>query len=455
MTFQKPNNISQYGTVSGTGAVTLAAVTESKYSTVQSVVADADTFWGRIQSVNNPTEHEETFLTRSGSTVTRAWVSGMSSGSGVSALTNFTSGQVVVTSIAMGPAMVMMDNNGDATVTRNLNTGGALTVVGAATIINATGVGIGKTPTVALDVAGNGLFVLPTDIFVDAKSTAASSSAAMRLTGRRASADSEWSMVGCGDGLTASSAWRLAVGGWTNTPLLQVDGAGGIHSGFDNVHPCGGASFRWSVVYAGTGTIDTSGADAKVGIREPSDAERRAARRIVDGGPKLYRFKDAVDAKGEAARIHAGYVAEDVRDALAAEGLDPWAYGFLCADPIIERQTYTAKVTRPKMRKVSIVENAVEVRDGKPVRVRKQVERDEPVGAMQPVHDEDGNPVLVEVHNSAGEVVQAPARHFVPELEEYTEERTREVPKLDGEGQPVMRLGLRYSELEAFLKCAE
>ena len=69
------------------------------------------------------------------------------------------------------------------------------------------------------------------------------------------------------------------------------------------------------------------------------------ARRIIDGGTKVYQLKNAVDAKGDAARLHAGYVAEDVRDALAAEGLDPWAYGFLCADPVMKTEPYIEKAT--------------------------------------------------------------------------------------------------------------
>ena len=39
-------------------------------------------------------------------------------------------------------------------------------------------------------------------------------------------------------------------------------------------------------------------------------------------------------------------------------------------------------------------------------------------------------------------------------MESVQETRTREVPLLDDAGQPIMRLGLRYSELEAFLKAS-
>jgi hypothetical protein len=47
---------------------------------------------------------------------------------------------------------------------------------------------------------------------------------------------------------------------------------------------------------------------------------------------KKYRFKDAVASKGENARIHVGWIAQDVQSAFAAEGLDASDYGMFCSD---------------------------------------------------------------------------------------------------------------------------
>jgi hypothetical protein len=225
----------------------------------------------------------------------------------------------------------------------------------------------------------------------------------------------------------------------------------GLLAGTDNTMTLGGASNRWSVVYAATGSINTSGRAAKLFIGEANTAEKRAAA-TIKAKPRRYKLKDSVDEKGEArARWHFGYVAEDVRDALAAEKLDPWAYAFLCSDPLIKRETYFETATRAKMRKVTTRESAVEIIDGKPVMVAKQVERDEPVGVMVAVVDEAGQPVMRQAGTDAetGEPIIAPLMHFVPEMEEYQAERTREVDT--GE----VRLGLRYSELEAFLRSAD
>ena len=45
-----------------------------------------------------------------------------------------------------------------------------------------------------------------------------------------------------------------------------------------------------------------------------------------------YRLKDAVAAKGEAARTHAGLIAQDIRETFETAGLDPFKYGVLCYD---------------------------------------------------------------------------------------------------------------------------
>lgn len=217
----------------------------------------------------------------------------------------------------------------------------------------------------------------------------------------------------------------------------------------DNIIAGGSGSNRYTVLYAATGSINTSGRDAKRFIGDAVEAEKRAAARVLAIGPRRYKLADACEQKGDdAARWHFGYVAEDVRDALVAEGLDPWAYGFMCRDRVFANKKYTETESRPKTRRVKDYENVVEVRDGKPVRIRKAVERDEPVGTMQPVYDEGGEPVMVEMRNAQGDVALAPMLHFVPEMEEVEVERVRQVDT------GVDRLGLRYSELEAFLRCA-
>jgi len=99
----------------------------------------------------------------------------------------------------------------------------------------------------------------------------------------------------------------------------------------DNVRALGTASFRYTVVYATTGTINTSDASQKQQVRELSDAEQRTAQR-VKRLIRAFKWNDAVEEKNEAARIHFGVIAQDVQEAFAAEGLDASKYGLFCSD---------------------------------------------------------------------------------------------------------------------------
>lgn len=99
----------------------------------------------------------------------------------------------------------------------------------------------------------------------------------------------------------------------------------------DNTVSIGTAANRWSVVYAGTGTINTSDAREKQDIADLDASEKRVAV-ALKGLVKKFRFKDAVQAKGDAARIHVGVIAQEVIAAFEAEGLDANHYAIICYD---------------------------------------------------------------------------------------------------------------------------
>lgn len=99
----------------------------------------------------------------------------------------------------------------------------------------------------------------------------------------------------------------------------------------DGTPSLGGASNRWNTVYATTGTINTSDAREKQQVRSLSDAENAVAVRLKSL-IKAFKFNDAVKAKGDAARIHVGVVAQEVIAAFEAEGLDANRYAIICYD---------------------------------------------------------------------------------------------------------------------------
>jgi hypothetical protein len=116
----------------------------------------------------------------------------------------------------------------------------------------------------------------------------------------------------------------------------------------DNTHKLGNASFRWSEVFAGNGTINTSDANEKQQIRELSELEKATATQIKRN-IKAFKWNDAVASKGDAARIHFGVIAQEVENAFKDNGLDPEKYGVFCRDTWYEYNGQVVLVDENKM----------------------------------------------------------------------------------------------------------
>lgn len=91
----------------------------------------------------------------------------------------------------------------------------------------------------------------------------------------------------------------------------------------------GVASAKWKELYCVSGAINTS------------DARHKSAPKAIDDSVldawsdvRLITFKwlEAIREKGDDARWHTGVIAQQVRDAFAARGLDGTHYGLLCYD---------------------------------------------------------------------------------------------------------------------------
>lgn len=144
-----------------------------------------------------------------------------------------------------------------------------------------------------------------------------------------------------GDWFTFSDASETAFGAETNKiAAIYANNVGqlyanptllAVYPGGDNARSLGTASRRWSVVYAGTGTINTSDARDKQQVRSLSTKERDTAvslKQLI----RAFKFNDAVEAKGDKARIHFGVLAQDVKSAFEANGLHAEDYAILCYD---------------------------------------------------------------------------------------------------------------------------
>ena len=103
---------------------------------------------------------------------------------------------------------------------------------------------------------------------------------------------------------------------------FQITTGGAVTPGADNTQTLGSASLRWSTIFAGTGTINTSDERSKRDISAIPDDWLDAW-----GDVEWCRYKFI-----EGNRWHTGLVAQQVRDAFAARDLDATKIGLLCFD---------------------------------------------------------------------------------------------------------------------------
>lgn len=120
----------------------------------------------------------------------------------------------------------------------------------------------------------------------------------------------------------------------------QANSLSAFTPGDDNHTPLGDIVNRWSAVYAGTGTIQTSDGTEKsspinmAGDHIVGDVE---VDRILDAWGEVsvvaFKWLKMIDIKGEdKARWHFGAIAQQVRDSFISFGIDGTKYGLLCFD---------------------------------------------------------------------------------------------------------------------------
>lgn len=138
--------------------------------------------------------------------------------------------------------------------------------------------------------------------------------------------------------LGLGSATPAAYFGNNTATQMGVYAANGFVPLVDATIDLGKSSLRWATVYAATGAINTSDANEKQQIRALTDAERAVAVRLKSL-IRAFKFNNAVAVKGAAARIHVGVIAQDVKAAFDAEGLDAARYGMFCLDTLEDGST--------------------------------------------------------------------------------------------------------------------
>jgi hypothetical protein len=256
---------------------------------------------------------------------------------------------------------------------------------------------------------------------------------------------------------------------WTTGPRNSDDyhiykeaGAGNIildgHviAGADNTQDFGSSSKRWAEIYAGNATINTSDRNEKQDIQEITTAERNVAT-ACKGLMRSFRWKSAVAEKGDDARIHFGTIAQDLRDAFTAEGLDAGRYSMFISSTWWEAETEVPAVLAAD----AIYETVVTV----PAVEAGFREVTQAVQAEPAYYDVDGNiikPAIeasLAVHEATEAVAEVTeqmiATKAVEAVDAYTRTDTFETLEDAPEGSTEQtRLGVRYPELLSFIIAA-
>jgi len=228
---------------------------------------------------------------------------------------------------------------------------------------------------------------------------------------------------------TSDTAIRFKYG--AGDAVVPANGSGALR---DNQMDLGATASRWDDIYATNGTIQTSDENEKQQIASLTDAEITAAKAISKLF-KTFKWNDSVTEKGDAARTHAGVIAQQVETAMSDAGLDAGNYAFFISTTWWETQTEVPAV------------EAVEAQDA--------VYEDVIIPAVEEVLDEEGNVVTEAQPERTEQRLVSEAVEAVEGKEAYTRTDTYDTLEEAPEGATERnRKGIRYPELLSFIGAA-
>lgn len=148
---------------------------------------------------------------------------------------------------------------------------------------------------------------------------------------------------------TTGSYWKMALSGLVGTQddlyfyskppgtttetarVVLTDAGATLRPGTDNLWALGSGTFRWTTVFAATGTINTSDERRKTELLPLTEVEKTVALELK-ASIRKFKFLDAVEKKGDKARVHFGVGAQTVKAIFEKHGLNPDDYGLFCYD---------------------------------------------------------------------------------------------------------------------------
>ncbi|OHC93903.1 MAG: hypothetical protein A3H25_02775 [Sphingomonadales bacterium RIFCSPLOWO2_12_FULL_63_15] len=248
-----------------------------------------------------------------------------------------------------------------------------------------------------------------------------------------------------GDATSGNAAVQIVAAETVTNQLRPAD---------DNLSSLGTGSYRWSVVWAATGTISTSDPRLK---RFIDDQMMMAAayRAVLSLNILPFQWLDAISEKGDDARIHIGVNAQDVLDAFAAEGLDAHRFALFCEDPEVEIIEIVTPVEIPEVEAIEKM-RVVPVVEGDRVFMREQpVIVETPKTRSLPILNEDGSPFMRKVVSESiedGQLVMTVG--FEPATYDEPVMTTKDVVTYLEQPTGRTRLGIRYEQLAMLMIAA-
>ena len=105
----------------------------------------------------------------------------------------------------------------------------------------------------------------------------------------------------------------------------------------------GASAFQFKDAYLQNSPIVSSDRRLKQDFDSVPESVFKAWARV---GFKQYRFKEAVEKKGDTARLHVGLIAQEIVEAFQAEGLDATKYGIVCHDSWEDQYDYETVIDK-------------------------------------------------------------------------------------------------------------
>ena len=131
-----------------------------------------------------------------------------------------------------------------------------------------------------------------------------------------------------------------ADGASSPTERMRINSNGSTNFSYDvrpttsNAVDLGSSTLRWRTIYS-VNALNTSDAKEKQQIDNLSTQELEVARNLLSS-IKTFKYNFEVNTEGDAARVHAGIIAQDLEQHFANVGLDPNTYAMFRKDILDE-----------------------------------------------------------------------------------------------------------------------